>query len=190
MPQKKEKQPASPSTQFIRKVLRGPISQSTEEEWPELARHWASAEINMPEETSRVAKVRELGPIGRAQIGDAYGGFYPTSGTIGLNRDLVTKDNMLRDVLVHELTHAGQNPGIMGMLNKVRHQFTPYTERPEEKEALAAERNYPWREKGRDTYLPSGPLDTGPTTKTKKKLMPIPQLDPKLKERSDRLLGR
>ena len=146
MPQLKEKRKsnADPSPEFVKKM-----TGSSDEEWPELARHWASAQINMPNETSR-ASVRSMGPREGAILGNPYGMTYPNK-TIAINPNTVNTDNSIRNTLVHELTHVGQKP--RGLVQFMRDRFTPWHQRPNEIEAVNAEATYPWRERGSDIVL-------------------------------------
>jgi hypothetical protein len=151
LPEKKEKLNANPSISWLRKILGGPISESTQEEWPELAKEWASAEVNMPRETSQVDRVGPMGSIERKLTKDATG--RTNLGRISINRQAVTEDDNLRDTLVHELTHAGQKP--RGLVEYMKSIMTPYEQRPEEQEAFEAEQNYPWKKVQRDRQLRS-----------------------------------
>lgn len=136
MPDKKEKKLANPSPKFE----------------DELARHWASAQINMPKEAGKTRRVQPMGSIMKHLPGfkDAYGYASP-SGVISINPNHTMEDNMIRDTLVHELTHMGQPRRGIGQYFKDK--VTPYDQIPVEKEALEAERSYPWKEKGRDIKL-------------------------------------
>jgi hypothetical protein len=116
----------------------------------ELARHWASAQVNMPKETS-VAKVRPMGSMESGLLGKPYAMTYPNN-TISINQDKVEEDDSIRDTLVHELTHVGQKP--RGLTQFLKDSITPWNKRPIEIEAINKEALYPWKEKGRDTWLP------------------------------------
>jgi hypothetical protein len=134
-------------------MMGGNISESVQKEWPELAKEWASAEVNMPEETSKVSRV---GPMGWVEshlpkIGDASG--RSNFGRISINRQAVTEDNNLKETLQHELTHVGQKPKTLVEHLKSLFDRTPWEDRPEEKEAIAAELKFPRATK--DIYLPS-----------------------------------
>lgn len=116
----------------------------------ELARHWASAQINMPREAS-MASVSSMSPMNRFLLGNPYAMTYP-SNEIDINMSRVDKDNPMRDTLVHELTHVGQKP--RGFTEFMKDRFQPHHKRRIEQEAVNAEATYPWREKGQDTWLP------------------------------------
>ena len=149
MPQKKEKTNVDPSPSFMRRMMGSPVTEATEKDWPELANEWASAEVNMPKETSMVNRVGPMGPVERFLTGNATG--RSNLGNISINRQNVTEDNNLRDTLVHELTHVGQPS--RGLVQYMKDIFTPYEERPVEKEALTAEQNYKWKKANRDRVL-------------------------------------
>jgi len=135
----------------MRRILGGPISESTQNEWPELAKEWASAEVNMPKETSMVDRVGPMGPVEQKLTGGATG--RTNFGSMSINRDAVTLDNTLRDTLVHELTHAAQpHPGL---IDYIKNLATPWEKRPEEQEAIQAEQTYPWKKVQSDRQLPS-----------------------------------
>ena len=144
----KPKVNSSPSPSLLRKVLGGPISESVQTEWPELAKEWASAEVNMPEETAKVSRVSSMGPIERLWTG-ATG--RTAFGNVSVNRPAVEEDKNLRGVLQHELTHVGQKP--RGLIGYLKSMGTSWENRPEEQEAMAAESKFPRIQ--RDIYLPS-----------------------------------
>lgn len=147
--QGKQKVNSKPSPSLLRKLLGGPISESTEQEWPELAKEWASAQINMPNETAMTDFVGPMGPVERFITGGASG--RNNLGRISINRNVVTQDKNLKDVLQHELTHMGQKSrGLMGYLKSIG---TSWDKRPEEIEATQAESRFPRRKS--DIYLPS-----------------------------------
>lgn len=136
MPQKKEKTLASPSPKFE----------------DELERHWSSAEVNMPEQTSK-ARVRSMGPWESKFLALTQGGKEPSAMTYPNNTIVVNPSNDdIRGSLAHELTHVGQKP--RGLVQFMKDRFTPYHKRPQEIEATNYEAMYPWREKGKDTWLP------------------------------------
>lgn len=133
----------------MRKMTGGPISESTEKEWPELAKQWAAAEVNMPKETSMVDRVGPMGPVEQKLTGGANA--RTNFGRISINRNNVTLDNSLRDTLVHELTHAAQPH--RGLIQYMKDMFTPWDKIPYEQEAIQAEQNYPWKEVRSDRKL-------------------------------------
>ena len=133
----------------MRKIFGGPMSESTQEEWPELAKQWASAEVNMPRETSKVNRIGPMGPVERKLTGGATG--RTKFGNMSINREAVTLDNTLRDTLVHELTHAGQPH--RGLVQYLKDIVTPWEKIPAEQEAIEAERTYPWKEVRADRKL-------------------------------------
>lgn len=172
MPQQKEKQKvnANPSPSLTRRMLGGPISESVQNEWPELAKAWADQELRMPRETTLTNRIRPMNRLEKFLSGNqGQAVTYPLTRTIKVNRDVVTQDKNLEDVLVHELTHVGQKPrGLFGMAKNL---YTPWEKRPEEIEAMEAERKWN-RPIGRDIELPMEPykgIDTAPTSLKKKK---------------------
>ena len=156
MPKKFGKANTNPSTgpseSWMKRIFGSPIQESTEKEWPELAKAWASAEVRMPKETAEVARVRPMDYVERHSPGlkDSYGALKPNKQLV-LHKDYVTQDNMLRDALVHELTHAGQKP--RGVIDSFKDAMLPWEKRPNEIEAMAAERNNPIRQAQADRKL-------------------------------------
>lgn len=152
MPQQPEKKPkvdTAPSPGILRRIFGGPISESVQNEYPELAKAWAHQEFTMPQETTMTNRVSPMGPLGRFLSGGAYAAANPILGTISLNRQLIERDQQnLEDILTHELTHIRQKPSLMAGFRKY---YTPPENVPEEQEALAAEQNRP-RGRG-DIYL-------------------------------------
>jgi hypothetical protein len=137
---------------ILKRILGGDMSESVYDDYPELAKEWASAQINMPREAAMVNRVGPMGLISRntPPYKDASGVTGPM-GTIAINRKAVTEDKNLKEVLQHELTHAGAKPrGITGFMES---KVYPWAERPEEKEAIAAESKFQRRMS--DIYLPS-----------------------------------
>jgi hypothetical protein len=146
----KPKVNTSPSPGLLRRIFGGPISESTQTEYPELAREWASAEMNMPQETTMTNRVGPMGALGRFLSGGAYAAANPILGSISLNRQAIEQDKQnLGDVLAHELTHMHQKPSLIAGFRKY---YTPPENIPEEQEALAAESKRPVRRS--DIYLP------------------------------------
>lgn len=116
-----------------------------------LGRHWVSAQVNMPEQANK-ARVRPMGPWESKFLGAIQGG-EPTAMTYPNNTIAVNPSNDdIRGTLAHELTHVGQKP--RGLVQFMKDRFTPWNQRPQEIEAINYEGMYPWREKGRDTWLP------------------------------------
>lgn len=173
MPPPKEKTPSNPSSNWMRKILGSPISKSTEQDWPELAKAWASAEVYMPEKTNIVSNVKAMGPLSRnvGPLSGAYGVTGPGLKNIAINKKLVTDDDMLRDTLVHELTHANQPTTFKSMRENI---FMPWDKRPQELEAMASERNNPISQAKGDRNLPLRPGEKrdprlGPSSKFRRK---------------------
>jgi hypothetical protein len=125
-------------------------SPSEEKLKAEFARHLASAQINMPRETS-MANMQPMGEMNRFLLGNPYAMTYPNN-DIDINLSKVDANNPMRDTMVHELTHVGQKP--RGFVEFIKDRFNPPHQRRIEREAQNAEAMYPWREKGRDTWLP------------------------------------
>jgi hypothetical protein len=157
----------------MRKILGSPISKSTEQDWPELAKAWASAEVYMPELTKNVSNVGAMGPVSRnvRPLSQAYGVTGPLFKNISLNRKLVTEDDMLRDSLIHELTHANQTQTLGSLRDNV---MLPWDKRPQELEAMASERNNPISQAKGDRNLPLRPGEKrdprlGPSSKFRRK---------------------
>jgi hypothetical protein len=149
LPPAKSKVNSSPSPSLLRKILGGPISESVQNDWPELAKEWASAEVNMPEQTAMTDFIGPMGPVENMITKGASG--RTALGRISLNRKAVTEDNNLKEVLQHELVHMGQKPqSVSGFLNS---RVYPWAKRPEEQEAMTMESKFPRRM--RDIYLPS-----------------------------------
>lgn len=136
MPPPKGKLNTSPSPEFLE----------------ELGRHWLSAQVNMPEQASK-SKVRPMGPVEAKLLAITQGGNEPSAMAYPNNTISVNPSNTdIRGTLAHELTHVGQKP--RGLVQFMKDRFTPYNQRPQEIEATNYEAMYPWREKGRDTWLP------------------------------------
>lgn len=135
---------SNPSTGLMRKIFGDPMSESTQKDYPELARAWASAQVRMPRETSNVNSVT-------ADLNDPdYLGMYtPYNGRININKKGVTESNNLREVLVHETTHAGQSITPKTIVEKWR----PWAERQEEIEAMRMGAINPIRERNSDKNL-------------------------------------
>lgn len=130
MPPPKGKLNTSPSPDFLE----------------QLGRHWLAAQVNMPEQANK-ANVRPMGSFESMLLGNPTAMTYPNN-TIAVNP---TNDD-IRGTLAHELTHVGQKP--RGLVQFMKDRFTPWGQRPQEIEAINYEGTYPWREKGRDTWLP------------------------------------
>ena len=140
-----------PSAKFFSK--RSPISEETQTEWPELAKAWASREINMPYETSRASSVGPMNWLERFLFKDALATASPFGG-ISLNRPFIESIQGgvdLNDILTHELTHVTQPFDISRLWKGLS---IPYYKRPEEVEAEQARMN---RKKPKDILLEVGP---------------------------------
>lgn len=119
-------------------------------DWPELHQSWAGREIEMPKETAATRKVRPMNWYEKYWAApDADAVTWPYLGTIALNRDLIEKNKQnLGDVLVHELTHVGQNrnTSILDFLKRmIPGGSGSYYEDPRETQAFEAERKRPVR---------------------------------------------
>lgn len=133
----------APSPGLLRRLLGGPISQDVQQEWPELAKQWASHEMRMPKETTKATKVKPMNWLERMMHGNAYAITRPWN-TIALNRPAIEQDKIdLGDVLTHELTHVGQTPGFLGYFGSRAKQL--------EDEAMRSEMT---RKRPRDINLP------------------------------------
>lgn len=102
--------PGEPS--FLRRLLDmvgvDNLGQSYKESWPELQKQWTNMEMEFPNETQKVPRVHEAGPIFKFFNPDAYAVTGPF-GNIALNRDLIEKEGQnLDSVLAHELGHVEQ----------------------------------------------------------------------------------
>lgn len=126
------------------------VSSATADEWPELAKNWASAEINMPREASMTGDVRPMNRLEKFLTGGATAKSYPW-GTLAINREATTQDNNLRDTLAHELVHSGQAP--RGLTQILKDYFTPWDKIPNEQEAKENERTYKWKQYRADRKL-------------------------------------
>ena len=143
----------------MQRLFGGVMSDSTSQQWPELAKEWAGAEMRHPDLTNKTNRVMNMGRLFKWLNPDAYAATGPF-GTIALNRELIEKDKQnLSDVLTHELAHVGQ--GGYGFL---RNFFQPSTV---ENEAIDFEARHA-RPKSRDINLP---VQTGPTSGQLKKLV-------------------
>lgn len=128
------------------------------QKWPELEQSWAGREIEMPQETQDTSSVRPMNWYEKnfaAKDADAI--TWPW-GTIALNKDLIEKNKSnLGDVLVHELTHVGQNK--TGMLDYLKGLYrsatSSYEADPREQSAFAAEVNRKVRKKDIDLDKPA-----------------------------------
>lgn len=155
---------ASSKPSLLRRLFGGPISESTAQQWPELAASWSGREIERPNETAQTNKVRQMNLIERSLLGPDTAGVTWPWGTIALNRGAIEKNNLdLGDTLVHELTHIGQGSG-QGILRKLYNApsdvMKPYHEKSYEKEAFDNEHNRPVRHF--DINLPSNKNFVGP----------------------------
>lgn len=147
---------AGPSQGLMRRIFGGPMSESLQTEWPELAKEWATQEMRMPFETSQTPRVRPMNWFEKFALPKAQAVTLPW-GTIGLNRDMIEQGSgNLGDILVHELTHVGQPTDLGLEFRRMIGAVPAYLDRPEEKEAWAAEAK---RYRPRDINLP---IDTGP----------------------------
>lgn len=131
---------------------KGNLSTSPSPEFMEkLGKHWRSAQINMPKQANK-SKVRPMGKwetklLSLTQGGEPSAMTYPNN-TIAIN----PSNDDIRGSLAHELTHVGQKS--RGLTQFMKDRFTPWNKRPQEIEAINYEGTYPWKEKGRDTWLP------------------------------------
>lgn len=92
------------------------MSDKTAKDWPELENAVAGRQIEMPNESAKVNRIMEMGPIFKYFHPDAYAVTGPM-GTISMNKQLIKNDKQdVNDVLAHELTHVGQ--GKSGFLRK------------------------------------------------------------------------
>lgn len=112
--------------------------------WPELEQKWAGREIEMPKETADTSSVRPMNWYEKNFAAPDSDAITWPWGTIALNKDVITKNKSdLGDVLVHELTHIGQNK--VGMLDYLKGLYRSntgsYEADPREQEAFAAEAN-------------------------------------------------
>lgn len=120
-----------------------------QEDWPGLESAWASRQVNQPRDTSGV-NARAMYPWEKLTGGSALN--YPW-GTIAVNRQFTEEDKNLEDTLVHELIHVKQRKQPLNIVNKFKSLMLPWDKRPEEIEAIAAERNYPGMDYQRDIQL-------------------------------------
>lgn len=102
--------PGEPS--FLRRLLGmagiGSLGESYGESWPELQKQWTNMEMEFPNETQRVPRVMEAGPVFKYLNPEAYAVTGPF-GNIALNRELIEKEKQdLGSVLAHELGHVEQ----------------------------------------------------------------------------------
>lgn len=167
--------PSNPSTGLIRKIFGDPMSESTQKDYPELARAWASAQIRMPKETKNVNRVSAN--ITNDAILGRYTGIL---GEVDINKQANEQNDSLRNTLVHEITHANRPSSFKSFAQR----FTqPWDKRDEEIEAedKASYKNNPIREHRHDNYLPLEKGDirdpriasyrTDPTLEHRKKLL-------------------
>lgn len=148
----------APKPGLLRRLFGGPMSESTAQEWPQLAQEWTRQEFERPNETTMTNRVRPMNWYEKFASGDAHAVTWPW-GTVALNKKAIEGDKAdLGGILSHELTHIGQKPSIMRHLqNTVTNMASglPYEERAEEQEAFAAEKMRPRRRK--DIFLGTGP---------------------------------
>lgn len=122
-----------PSPSLLRRIFGHDPLATTEEEYPGIRAAWSGREIEFPEESSQVNRIRPMNFLTKLLNPDAYAA---TSlfGTIGLNRENIERDKQsLPDVLTHELAHIGQ--GKKGFLRRL------YEPRKVEDEAVDKEAN-------------------------------------------------
>ena len=106
-----------PKQSFLRRIFGDPISETTDKEWPELRGAWSGRQIERPDIEGSVTSVRPMSMFNRWRYPDAYATTNPLGG-IQLNRSLIEKEKQdVNDVLIHEMTHAGQGGG--GFLRKL-----------------------------------------------------------------------
>ena len=159
MPQKQEKVNTQPTPSLMQRLFGGVMSDSLAQQWPDLAKSWASREMQYPEMTSQTNRVFEMGPLMKWLNPDAYAVTGPL-GTIAMNRGLIERDNQnIDDVLTHELAHVRQ--GKKGFL---RNYYEPSKV---EDEAINFEAMHS-RPKPKDINLP---VDTAPTSGKLQKLV-------------------
>lgn len=111
----------------------------------------------MPQEAQATGKIRPFNIIERSLLGNTQANTYPW-GTIILNKEQIEKDKAnLDDVLVHELTHIGQNQregGALGSIwNNFRQRNAGYSNKNYEMEAYDAENNRYKKVRTRDIPL-------------------------------------
>ena len=167
--------PANPSFGLIKRMLGDPMSESTQKDYPELARAWASAQVRMPKETSNVNRVSA-----NITNDSILGRYTPIIGEVDVNKQANEQDGSLRNTLVHEITHANQPSSFKSFAQRLTR---PWNKRDEEIEAedKASYKNNPIRERRHDTYLPPEMGDikdpriasyrTDPTLELRKKLL-------------------
>lgn len=151
---------------ILRKIFGGPISQSVQDKWPELATNWANREIDMPSETTATNKVRPMNWLEKYAVPGADAVTWPW-GTIALNKDVMDKNKSnLGDVLTHELTHVGQGQktGIIGNLRNTLNAPASYLARPNEQEAFGAEASRNVRRGDIQLIPEKKKLTTGPSS--------------------------
>lgn len=143
-----------PKLGLLRRIFGDPISQSTEQEWPELRKSWAGREVEMPDESNATTGVRPMNFLERYYFGpQTQAATYPW-GTIALNRENIDKNKVnLDSLLVHELTHIGQGKkeGIWGAYTKGGSKDMP----DYEQEAYDAENNRYKKVRTTDINLPT-----------------------------------
>ena len=123
--------PNQPNQSLLRRLFGDPISTSTDKAWPELRGAFAGRQIERPDLEGNVTSVRPMGMFNKWRYPDAYAVTNPFGG-IQLNKDLIKSEKQdLNDVLIHEMTHAGQGMG--GFLRKF------YNPNPDEYAAINAE---------------------------------------------------
>lgn len=139
-----------------------PISQGTGEAWPELEREAAHmAIVEKPQLMQDVNKIRPMNWYEKYALKGADAVTWPW-GTVALNRDIIEQNKSnLGDVLIHELTHVGQKPGLFKSMRNLLPGGPEYLARPEEQEAFQAEAE---RKRRGDIRLPKG-IDTSPSNR-------------------------
>lgn len=123
------------------------LSKKDAQAWPELEASWAGREIEMPKETSKTGRVRQMNRIEKFMAPGADAVAWPW-GTIALDKDAIEANNSnLDDVLVHELTHVGQSSKrniLQKLMNAYRNRGKYFTH-PDEIAAFEAEEKRPVR---------------------------------------------
>lgn len=101
----------APQRSLLRRIFGEPLSQNTAKQWPELEKQWAGRQIEMPNEEGKVTSLGTMNMFDKFRYPDTFGVTGPFGG-IKLNRELIEKENAdVGDILVHEMTHAGQGSG-------------------------------------------------------------------------------
>ena len=117
------------------------LSAKVAADWPEMEASWAGRQIEMPTEAAGVRAIRPMNWLEQRLKPGAAAITWPWN-TIAYDKGRIQSGQQdLGDLLVHELTHVGQQQrqGLLKTLVDILTASDEYLARPYEQEALKAE---------------------------------------------------